>query len=229
LARGIRGVLFGFSKEAGKQLQFNLSGFATAGLGSYFPTVLVDRVQIHGFHNVRLGLGRLRELGYRRTGLVVPRYNNTLIENAWSGAYLDDQWSQPKTRRLEPFLPDSSVLDPSEFQRWIDRQRPDSLLVYKVDVLGLLAKLNRQVPQDIGVAFLYRTEAEKKAAAGVDECLAQLGAAAIDLVVEKLNSNRFGVVLPIRELFVKGLWRNGPTVTRVSRLGNQVPDASIRI
>jgi DNA-binding LacI/PurR family transcriptional regulator len=210
-ARGIRGVILGFTDPAPARLEFDQTGFAVAGLRAYFPHLSLDRTQSHGFYNVKLALRQLRALGYSRIGLVTPRYNNLLSDNTWSAAYLDDQWNQPKSRRCEPFLPDTWLPAPPLFARWLERWRPDALLVYKINVFPLLAKLGRRVPQNIGVALIFRTQAESKAAAGVDENYHHLGRITVDLAVEKLNANRLGPTEPTREVLARGFWRNGPT------------------
>jgi len=210
-ARGIRGVILGFTTPESAPLEFDQTGFAVAGLGAYFPQLSVDRTQPHGYYNVKLALGQLRALGYARIGLVTPRYNNLLSDNTWSAAYLDDQWNQPRSRRCEPFMPDTWSPKPEVFARWLNRWQPDALLVYKINVFALLTKLGRHVPQDIGVALIFRTRAESQVAAGVDENYEHLGRITVDLAVEKLNTNRLGLTEPAREVLARGFWRDGPT------------------
>jgi LacI family transcriptional regulator len=217
-ARGIRGVILGFTVPAPPRLEFDQTGFAVAGLGAYFPHLSLDRTQSHGYYNVKLALQQLRALGYARIGLVTPRYNNLLSDNTWSAAFLDDQWNQPKSRRCDPFLPDTWSPEPAVFARWLDRWQPDALLVYKINVFALLAKLGRRVPRDIGVALIFRTQAETQAAAGVDENYHHLGRITVDLAVEKLNTNRLGPTEPTREVLARGFWRNGPTAVKQGAL-----------
>jgi LacI family transcriptional regulator/LacI family fructose operon transcriptional repressor len=213
-ARGIRGVILGFTVPSPPRLEFNQTGFAVAGLGAYFPHISVDRTQSHGFYNVKLALQQLRALGYNRIGLVTPGYNNLLSDNTWSAAYLDDQWTQPRSRRCEPFLPDTWSPEPAVFGRWLQRWQPDALLVYKINVFPLLAGLGHRVPRDIGVALIFRTQAETQAAAGVDENYHHLGRITVDLAVEKLNTNRLGPTDPTKEVLARGFWRDGPTVLK---------------
>jgi LacI family transcriptional regulator/LacI family fructose operon transcriptional repressor len=213
--------MLGFTDTAAEALAFREDGFALAGFGNYFPSLSVDRTQVHGFHNVKLGLRRLRELGYRKIGLAVPHYNNTLVGHTWSAAYLDDQWHLQKSQRCEPFLPETPSPEPAAFARWLKRQQLDALLAYKIDVLALTSHLGIRVPQDLGLAFLYRTEDEAQHAAGVDENIAQIGRATVDLVVEKLHTNRLGPTASPREVFTCGFWCDGPTVreTRKAAMG----------
>lgn len=210
-ARGIRGVLLGFSREGDRPAAFCTDGFAVAGLSAYFRSVLADRANFHGFFNVQLALDHIWRLGYRRPALLVPELNNQISNNLWSGAFLDWQRRRPAKQRCEPFIP-SGALVGADFDAWFDRNRPDALLIYKIPVRGFLAQRGLRVPQDLGIAYLYRTAAEMKATAGIDGELSAVGAAALDLVVEKLNANLFGTSAHPKEVLIKGTWRDGATL-----------------
>lgn len=217
-ARGIRGVLLGFSRgeeekrQGGPSVPCCAGGFAVAGLSAYFRAAVVDRANFHGFFNVQLALDEMWRLGWRRPALVVPERNNRISNNHWSGAFLDWQRRLPKADRCEPLIP-TGTLRPAEFDAWLEANRPDSLLVYKVPVRALLARRGHRVPDEIGLAYLYRTSDEMGAAAGIDGNLAVVGAAALDLVVEKLNANRLDPPggRP-KEVLIQGTWCGGATL-----------------
>jgi DNA-binding LacI/PurR family transcriptional regulator len=211
--RGIRGVLLGFAREE-EEIAFPMEGFAVAGLSAYFRNITVDRANFHGFFNVQLALDEIRRAGYRRPALAVPEFNNRLSNNLWSGAFLDWQRSVPKKDQCAPFIPSGDV-DPACFYDWLYRNNPDALLVYKLPLRSLLAKKKIWVPQDIGLAYLYRTADEMGGAAGIDGNLSAVGAAALDLVVEKLNTNALGAGPLPKEVLIKGRWQSGDTLPLV--------------
>jgi LacI family transcriptional regulator len=222
-ARGIRGVLLGFSREDSEQVSFRTDGFAVAGLSAYFPSVIVDRANFHGFYNVQLALDHIWQLGYRRPGLVVPDLNNQISNNLWSGAFLDWQRRLPKADRCEPFIP-IDANDQTAFDSWLAANQPDSLLVYKAPVRRFLARHRLTVPGDIGLAYLYRTSDEMGRAAGIDGNLSAVGAAALDLVVEKLNANHTGSGNHPKEVLIKGIWHGGATLPpRITQLAGISP------
>jgi LacI family transcriptional regulator len=218
-ARGIRGVLLGFSREETEQVPLPTEGFAVAGLSAYFRWAAVDRANFHGFYNVQLALEQMWRLGYRRPALVVPESNNQISNNLWSGAFLDWQRRLPKRDRCESFIP-ADAEDFAEFNKWLDANESDSLLVYKVPVRRYLAKRGCSIPGDVGLAYLYRTSDEMGTAAGVDGNLSAVGAAALDLVVEKLNANITGVGDHPKEVLIKGTWHDGATLP--ARIGPAV-------
>jgi LacI family transcriptional regulator len=210
-ARGIRGVLLGFSRDDSEKVTFPTEGFAVAGLSAYFSSVRVDRANFHGFYNVQLALDHMWQLGYRRPGLAVPDLNNQISNNLWSGAFLDWQRRLPKPDRCEPLIP-ADANDQTAFDSWLATNKPDSLLVYKAPVRRFLAQHRLTVPNDIGLAYLYRTSDEMGRAAGIDGNLSAVGAAALDLVVEKLNAHLTGSSRHPKEVLIKGTWHDGATL-----------------
>ncbi len=207
LTRGIRGVLLGFSRERNGDVGFSIGRFSVAGLSTYFREVAVDRANFHGFYNVQLALDEMRARGYKRTGLVVPEFNNRISGYLWSGGALDWQSRQNENDRCVPFVPTAGN-EEQDFAKWLKREKPDSLVVYKMPVKSWLSKFGLRVPDDICVAYLYRTAEEMKAGPGIDGNLQIVGAAAFDLVVEGLHTNRLGNSGHPKEVLIKGEWRD---------------------
>ncbi|MEM8867368.1 MAG: LacI family DNA-binding transcriptional regulator [Verrucomicrobiota bacterium] len=209
--RGICGVIFGFSRNRMRKQILSTEHFAVAGLSAYFRYATVDRSNFHGLYNVRLALDKMTERGYRKIGLVVPEMNNRISGYLWSAGTLDWQRHLPRNRRCLPFIPDS---DSSEgvFIKWMQKEKPDALLVYKLPVKLWLGRMGYRVPEDIGVAYLYRTRREMDSTAGIDGNLQLVGAAAIDLVVANLSTNQMGLPENPKEVLVKGFWCDGPTL-----------------
>jgi LacI family transcriptional regulator len=210
-ARAIRGVLLGFSREEKPNTVFDCAEFCVAGLSGYFPEVVADRANFHGFYNVQLALDQMHRHGYRRPTLIAPALNNRISNNLWSGAFLDWQRRLPKKDRCEPFIPRENV-GAAEFSDWLYRNEPDSLLVYKFPVRRLLQRRGVRVPEDIGLAYLYRTSDEMGNAAGIDGNLDVVGSAAFDLVVERLHANATGASKHPKEVLITGTWHEGPTL-----------------
>jgi len=210
-ARAIRGVLLGFSREEKPNTVFDCAEFCVAVLSGYFPGVMADRANFHGFFNVQLALDQMHRHGYRRPTLIAPALNNRISNNLWSAAFLDWQRRLPKKDRCEPFIPRENV-GAAEFSDWLYRNEPDSLLVYKFPVRSLLRTRGIRVPEDIGLAYLYRTSDEMGSAAGIDGNLDVVGSAAFDLVVERLHANAAGLSKHPKEVLITGTWHEGPTL-----------------
>ena len=211
-ARGICGVVFGFSLTDRHPFSFDASNLCVVGLINYFPALQLDRAWSNDYLNVRLAFDQLRRRGYRKTGLVVPDYNNILGDGLWSASALEHARTLRRAERCPPLVTTSAGQNPVAFFRWFDRHRPDSILAYKIPVAKYLRERGIDVPGEVGVATLYRTEEEKSAMAGVDPEFEAIGAAAIDLLVTKLHTNDFGFAPQGRQIHVQGNWCDGSTV-----------------
>ncbi len=211
-AQGIRGVILGFAREEPDIAHEALSGFSVVGLGTYFHELAVDRVHLNGFYNVKLAFRELRAAGYRRPALVAPVRNNLVVGGQWSAAALDEQWQRPPEEQCPPFMVEGSMANMNRFRAWFERHRPDAIIAYKEQVVELLERLRMRVPEDVGVAHLFGTEQERQSMAGIDGNLDQVGAAAVDLLVQKLHTNERGVPLHPRDVMIPGTWRAGPTI-----------------
>ena len=208
-ARGIRGVLFGFSRHHPEDFQFDTRAFAVAGLSTYFREFKLDRANFHGLYNVRLALQQMRETGFRRIGLVIPEFNNRISGYQWSGGALDWQRHQPAPHRCMPLIL-SGPDEEAQFGSWLSEESPDALVVYKYPVHTWLSRLGLRVPRDMALTFLYRSDAEMERAAGIDGNLPLVGAAALDLVVEALHANRTGIPDHPKDVLIKGVWIGKP-------------------
>jgi|TARA_E500000178_G_scaffold341790_1_gene386155 LacI family transcriptional regulator len=213
--RGIRGVLLGFSRNPQRKLDLPTDHFAVAGLSAYFRRSAVDRSNFHGLYNVRLALDTMRRYGYKKIGLVVPEFNNRISGYLWSGGMLDWQRRLPESNKCTPFIPESDTSF-DNFAYWIRTEQPDALLVYKLPVEKWLAKIGQHAPEDIGIAYLFRTKDEMDYAAGINGNLEQVGATALDLVITNLNTNQLGLPATPKEVLVKGYWQSGHTLRQIT-------------
>ncbi|MEM7385504.1 MAG: LacI family DNA-binding transcriptional regulator [Verrucomicrobiota bacterium] len=206
--RNIRGVLFGFSRGQAGDFRFNPDHFSVAGLSSYFNQLSLDRANFHGLYNVSLAMESLKNLGYRRIGLVVPEFNNRISGYQWSGGSLDWQRRQTAESRCAPLIIGEDSDQSGHFNRWLDREKPDSLVVYKLPVRAWISRQQRPSARSIAITHLYRSQAERDQSAGIDGNLDLVGAAAFDLVVEGLHTNRTGLPENPKEVLIKGSWHS---------------------
>jgi len=211
-ARGIRGVILGFSQLDDHVAKLNVDDFCVVGLSTYFHKLRVDRVQLHGFFNVKLAFEQMRALGYRRPGLIAPMRNNAIVGGLWSAAALDEQWQRPVEEQCPPLMVDSDKVGMNVFCEWLDRYKPDALLAYKIGVAELLRRLRLEVPKDVGAAYLFGTDKERETMAGIDGNLDRVGAAAVDLLVQKMHVHERGMPEHPREVLITGSWQPGPTL-----------------
>lgn len=212
LTRGVRGIILGFSQRDDQTVDLDVSDFCVVGLSTYFRGLAVDRAQVHGFFNVKLAFEKMRARGYRRPALIAPVRNNAIVGGQWSAAALNEQWQRPPEEQCPPFMMEGDHVNMAQFRAWFEQHQPDALLVYKIGVMELLERLRVKVPEDIGIAYLFGTEKEKKSLAGIDGNLDRVGAAAVDLLVQKMHVHDRGMPQHPRDVLITGSWREGSSL-----------------
>lgn len=224
-ARGIRGIILGFSERDDQPMKLDVSDLCVVGLSTYFRQLPVDRVQLHGFFNVKLAFEKMRAQGYRRPALIAPVRNNTIVGGQWSAAALNEQWQRPAEEQCPPLMIEGDQVNMTVFRNWMETHQPDALLVYKINVLELLDRLRLKVPEDIGVAYLFGTENERQKMAGIDGNLDRVGAAAVDLLVQKMHVHDRGIPEHLRDVLITGSWKDGPSLPERSAPTHKSPPA----
>ncbi len=156
-ARGIQGLLSFGGPDADQEFPREFDHYAIVTLGQSIRSRL-HRVTSHFFSDTWGALERLFELGFRRPGLVLGRYEETRGGRACSSAYLG--WCEQRLGQAAalPILRIDAV-DEQAILTWLREQRPD--VVVFVHVSGTLTEFktvlrsNRiRVPRDLGVAVI---------------------------------------------------------------------------
>jgi len=191
-----------------------------------------DRVGSHWFASVRTAFSALRERGYRRVGMIVNALDDSLRnQQVMAGALceplfgdsslppflhltprhvLQPAWSTPDFRRLiETRRYDSRHRPlrplPAGLRDWFNRTSPDALLVDSEAHARLISQTLRLESRGaIGFAVLGRSP--DSPFAGIEECPDAIGAAAVELLHQKLLRGERGVPANPVSRMIKGRW-----------------------
>ena len=169
------------------------------------------------FANMRLTCERLRALGYKRIGLVISDWLNAHTDTQYSGSYLAQQRGWPKSEHVTILFEDNINLEPTpSFQKWLKRQQPDVVICSQNQAMSWLEKSGLRVPADIGLAHLYLAD-DVKGWSGVNPAMTNIGAAAVELVVQQLRLNQRTPPSTCHELFLPGRWVEGKTTGKTGK------------
>jgi LacI family transcriptional regulator len=164
------------------------------------------------FYNTRLAIQNVRNLGYRRIGLVYSRYMDAESNGMVQGAYLSEHaQSSPGDTLPVLFIDKFKEGRPPAFDDWLTKHRPDAILCVNPRIMDWLASLKLRVPNDIGLANLSLVE-DVSSWSGIDEQHEAIGAAAVDLLVGALSRNELGAEPQPRKTLIPGFWRDGATL-----------------
>jgi DNA-binding LacI/PurR family transcriptional regulator len=215
-ARGVEGLLCFGSPDLEQDFPLELDHYAIVTVGLSIRTPL-HRVISHFYNDTIQVLNRVYELGYRRPGLMVGRYEEVRSGHAHTAAYLG--WCEYRLgsgHALPVQLVDK--VEPGPLQEWLRSERPDVIIF--VHLPGMLPELqsalkaNRlKVPGDLGVAVLSHI-LENSGFSGVQQNQPLMGAWAVELLVARITNRDLGIPANPRLEMVEGQWLEGRSLRK---------------
>lgn len=225
LHRGIRGLLVASLPETLGQLDFDWKHFAAATCGFSLARPNLHRACSQQFHAVRIAWDEFHRLGYERIGIVLSPESDDRADGMWLAAFLSRQQRAPSPRHVPPLLQPTG--DKAGFLHWFHQHRPDAI-VSAPHIRDWLLEAGLRIPEDCAFAHLNIIGLE---GAGVDHHMEEIGAAAVDLVIEQLNAHRYGLPAVPKIVMVECSWRDGPTAPPkrggTPTAGRPTPDAPL--
>ncbi len=211
-ARGIRGVIVGPTQGVDTRPDYDLdwSHYALATFGFSLREPELHRAASFTYHSVRTAYRELWQRGYRRIGLVNTRTMHYRVDGNWRAGHLEGQAAHLGRIHSGAIYTGENR---AEFLRWIKRYRPDAILCNNGGELEWMKAAGLRVPEDIGIATLSPLAPEQlKFFAGVDQREGAIGAATVDVVIEQLNTNTFGLPAVPKTVLIECTWRDGLSI-----------------
>jgi LacI family transcriptional regulator len=216
--RRIEGLLCLGSAEVDESLPDEFQHYAIVTQGVSIRTSL-HRVISNAYADTLNVLNRLRDLGYRRPGLVLSDYEHERDSHAHLSAYLGWCHEHFGPNDALPVLTDAGMKE-DKLLPWIRRCRPDAIIcVHRQECVRDLCETLRRnklsVPADIGVAAVSQV-LDDPALSGLAENQHLIGAWAVELLVARIMNRDLGIPARPRVEMVDGVWREGKTLRRIT-------------
>lgn len=202
-SRGILGVLVAPLPSSVPALALDWTRLAGATWGYSLRHPLLHRAVVHHGRAVSLAFARARNAGCRRIGLAVPGRADARAAHFYTMALHAEQLGWPGGRPVRPFLPDDAGWNFAAFARWLRRGDVDALVTTQ-DVRPWLQRLPAAVRPRL-VVSLDRGTTEHPGP-GVDYRHEAVGAAAVDLIIEQLNTNERGLPSTPKTVLIEPAW-----------------------
>lgn len=213
LSRNICGLVIAPLPEGHGHFDLEWSRFYTVAIEYTFDSPAFDRVVHDTYAGMRLILGRCRQNGFSRVGLV-------FAENAWErteglneAAFWLEQKSTGDFAAIPPLcLPEP--YDEERLARWFERHALQAIVTSGMLAGPLEAFLRRRriaFPDKISIANVNTLD-ERNSGIGQDRRL--IGMTAVQLVVDKIRRNDRGVPAKAVTVMLPGAWVPGVTFGR---------------
>lgn len=210
-ARGIRGLLLLPIPQEPELLDFDWSGFS-----GVYTDYIIRRPGLHcvcpdHYRGMAMALDRLRELGYRRPGLVLQSWHDTRLLHRWEASFLVYQNYHDDMRRL-PLLTQHVVTEVA-FKKWFRASKCDVVLAHEPEVMRWMEEEGARVPETHGFCCLNLNNTTAPCA-GLDLHPGLLGERGMELLIGQLMRNEHGVPARPTTTTIQPDWVDGPTVRK---------------
>lgn len=214
-ARGIRGIII---PRLGRSMTLDLDWqhFSIVSQGYTLMEPELHRVASDLYRGGLLAVDSLRELGYRRIGLAIPKVPSRHTHDLWLAAFLVRQSEWASVEKVPPLLFSQEAWR-EEVQNWAKKNRPDVILHSHEDLFTLFTESGVKIPEDLGLAHLDLCApgaSHPPGMAGIDQRLADMGAALVDVTVARLHANDRGIPAVPRTMLIEGVWMPGNLIRR---------------
>jgi DNA-binding LacI/PurR family transcriptional regulator len=207
-SRGIPGIIICPLPSHGFKLGLGWDRFATVAIGWSFNEVPCHHIANSQFHTINTALAACRDRGFTRIGFAIPQVVDDKTEHIWLSAYLGFLARNPKLKKLPPFVTDT--FNEPAYMAWHTKNKPEVVVTTHEPIPIWLRRSGLRIPEDVSYVHLDCTP-ENGDYAGINQQPEQVGAAAVDILVEQINQNHRGPPAVPKAVLIEGLWRDGTT------------------
>ncbi len=202
--RGIRGVLIAPLPDGLSSMQMQWDRFAAVTIGYSLAEPAISRASSHFAHAMRIALAALELRGYRRIGLFMPGGDRRLDHGYLSEYLLRDQ--RIASRDRVPIL-ESDRYSSDEYAKWKAKSKPEVVVTTNAETAKRLSSEKKAIRSDLAILNLDGSTPERYS--GVEHHTPDIGAAAVDLIVEQLHLRQFGIPKAPKAVLVECEWIDG--------------------
>lgn len=208
-ARGILGVVIGANRSVETRWHLDWAQFAIAAIGRTEIGQEVHRTVGDYYRAVREAAQRCRDRGYRRIGLALSREHDIAHQTLHRSAFLGAQADWPEADRVPPLVAPEWTAE--SFFDWVNQHGPDVVIACYDDPFRWIREAGLRIPEDIGLIRPHVNDVALHVAGFLFDD-AEIGAAAVDLVVEQLNHNERGIPDVVKRVLLPGRWSEGKSL-----------------
>lgn len=206
--RGVRGCLLLPFHRGLQQLQMDFDRLSVIALGRSQVQQGVHSVVTNPFEAVRMAMTNALHSGYSRPGIALESYQDQRADGRYHGAFHVSQEQLPEANRIPPFAGSPHHLE--ALREWLNHYKPDVVLSYGRWVMNALSKFGYKIPDAIGFIDVNCSSADQTVT-GVCQNYAEMGSAAVDLLVDLINKDERGLPRMKRLHLVDVTWKAGTT------------------
>jgi DNA-binding LacI/PurR family transcriptional regulator len=224
--RGIQAVVIAPLHPRLPGFELTWKRLSAVALGLSLKNMAIHHVGSNQFQAMRTCVSKLVESGHRRPALFLTTTQDNRSNNAYSGAFFAS--CIRLLGGIGPYLMPPKRFPEGEeaFKNWIERERPDSLVILEPYPLWWLKEMGIKVPDDISIvspaglsvrpdeADIIKNLHMLDEVAHVREDVLNIGSVAARVAIRMLHQNEFGESEPPQSILLDGEWVPGPSIKK---------------
>lgn len=215
--RNIPGIIIGALPEGLGNFTLNWRRFCTVVIEYTFTQPEFDRVVYDSYRGMRQIMTECRRCGHRRVGLTLFAVGDERTEGLNRAAYWAEQTSSDFFAPIPPLI--QSHWDGDMFRAWQTRHRPDVIVtsnLFYYPLAAWCAEQRTRIGRDLQLVNINTLE-PNRVMSGIFQNPTNIGAKAMQMLVEKINSNEYGIPAVRHTTLTPGQWVKGTTLRPARR------------
>ncbi len=213
-SRNVSGILLCPQPLPNTRLAFPWERFSVVNFGYSLSHPQFHTTASTQFRAMTETMRQLYSLGYKRIGFACSLLTDKRTDHNYLAGYFVEKYLNEEKIDIPPF--DEEVASASTFLKWYTRYHLDAIVTNNPRILGIIRQTGLQVPKDLGVACptLPPPASNSSGLSGIYENSVEVGKAAVDFLVAKLQHGERGIPEQPYYIHVPGIWMPGRTLVR---------------
>lgn len=210
--RGIRGMALMPAGQNADTTGIDWRHYACATIAYSWAQPETHRVSTDHRHHVDIAYQMLIDRGCRRIGFCLAPEAVEGVNGAWTDRFLRWQHRLAYKTPIPLFVGKPGQTPISDFKRWFTKFKPDALVTLIGHEQEWLEKMHVRFPEDLALVCLNRPLNSRFS--GMEENHELVGATTVELVINQILHNEYGLPASSRLVLIKGTWVEGETIGR---------------
>ncbi len=212
-ARGVRGILVMPHHFPLDWSDFDWGKFSAVRFGMSVRNPDVHAVTSDQLRAVVMAMERIRQHGYERIGLVVPKDFDRHLGGNYVGGFFAAHELFDLGQLVPPLATEITVYQEqpararAALERWLQKHRPDAVLATVKEVPAMLREIGVRIPKDLAVAGSSILDLPLDA--GINQNSEMIGRIAVETLISQINLNERGQPLAPCRILTESFWQDG--------------------
>ena len=214
--RGVRGILMPPHHFPLDWSGFDWNKFSAVRFGMSVRNPDIHAVTTDQLRAVVMAMEKIRQHGYERIGLVVPRDFDRYLGGNYIGGFFAAHELFDLGHLVPPLPTDINVYDQQPekarqaMERWLHKHSPDAILTTVTQVPELLCAIGISIPKDLAVAGTSVVDLPLDA--GINQNSEMVGRIAVETLISQINLNERGQPAAPCRILVESSWQDGKSL-----------------